>query len=52
MVIIPRLCQAGDRRIRSHAAVDSKPLAQVINIASLTQAAMLLGFKDEKKEEK
>jgi small subunit ribosomal protein S15 len=30
MVIIPRLCQAGDRRTRSHAAVDSKPLAQVI----------------------
>jgi small subunit ribosomal protein S15 len=30
VVIIPRLCQAGDRRTRSHAAVDSKPLAQVI----------------------
>jgi small subunit ribosomal protein S15 len=42
VVIIPRLCQAGDRRIRSHAAVDSKPLAQVIKHRQKIEAALLL----------
>jgi small subunit ribosomal protein S15 len=49
MVIIPRLCQAGDRRIRSHAAVDSKPLAQVIK-HRLTESSRHAAFIQRRKK--